>query len=75
MIEFARNEKSENGPGSPRVSLILKTIRQPIEALVDVAPEVLLDTKRHPNREPVLRLVPIQLVERTSAHLDAAGRP
>jgi DNA-binding LacI/PurR family transcriptional regulator len=75
MIESARNEKSENRPGSARVSFILKTIRQPIEARVDAAPEVLLDTKRHPNREPVLRLVPIQLVERTSTRLAAAGRP
>ena len=75
MIESARNEKGENKPGSARVSFILNTIRQPIEALVDVTLEVLLDTKRHPNREPVLRLVPVQLVERTSTHLAAAGRP
>jgi hypothetical protein len=75
MIESARNEKSEIRPGRARVSFILNTIRQPIEALVDVTLEVFLDTKRHPNREPVLRLVPIQLVERTSAHLAAAGGP
>jgi hypothetical protein len=73
MIESARNEKGENKPGSARVSFILNTIRQSIERPVDVTLEVLLDTKRHPNRELVLRLVPVQLVERTSAHL-AAGR-
>jgi hypothetical protein len=74
MIESARNEKGENKPGSAQGSFILNTIRQLIETPMDVTLEVLLDTKPHPNREPVLRLIPAQLVERTSAHL-AAGRP
>jgi hypothetical protein len=59
MTESARNEKGENNPGSARVSFTLNTIRQPIQAPVDVTLEVLLDTKRHPNCEPVLRLVPV----------------
>jgi hypothetical protein len=75
MIESARNEKGENKPGNARGSFILNTIRQPIEAPVDATLEVLLDTKPQLNREPVLRLIPAQLVECTSAHLAAAVGP
>ena len=53
----------------------LTTIRQPIEVMVDATIEVLLDAIRHPNRERVLRLVPVQLIERTSARRVDAGRP
>jgi DNA-binding LacI/PurR family transcriptional regulator len=53
----------------------LTTIRQPIEVMVDATIEVLLDAIHHPNRERVLRLVPVQLIERTSARRVNAGRP
>ena len=52
----------------------LTTIRQPIEAMVDATVEVLMDAIRHPNRERALRLVSVQLIERTSARLANAGR-
>jgi DNA-binding LacI/PurR family transcriptional regulator len=52
----------------------LTTIRQPIEAMVDATVEVLLDAIRDPSRERALRLVSVQLIERTSARLANAGR-
>jgi len=47
----------------------LTTIRQPISVMVDATVEVLLAAINTPGRERVLRLVPVQLIARSSARL------
>lgn len=61
-------------PAAAWAGYALTTIRTPVRRMVDTTLQVLLDQLEQPSAEPVLKLIPGELIQRNSARL-ATGAP